>query len=316
MLLGSILISELCAILLNPIMMNIKLYTLLQLLNQTETDDLTGRLNDFKKFTSTLIDFTDNLHTAQIKTEYWKQYLEIQLVKFSFHSSTLAYLIDGTPISVPNSNKTTKYPDIGSIYLIGRALIENYLMFYYLNIQPQTFDEGEFRYLLYELGGLNQRQGYKLSIRVNDPKIIKEKKDIDIIISKIKLNKFFLSLPKQKQNQLLADKPAKMIGWEKLIETSHLDTDFFLTTWKLYSNYSHSEMIGSIQIKEYVTKPTELNTTLNTALTFANMLTCIAIIDLVKLFKSSEIVYNTLPVELTTKIEYYWKAGTGQIKKK
>lgn len=296
--------------------MNIKLLTLLQLLNQTETDDWKGRLNDLKKFISTLIDFTDNLNTAQIKTEYWKQYLEVQLLKFSLHSSSLAYLIEGTPISVPNKDKTVKYQDIGSIYLIGRALIENYLMFYYLNIQPKTFDEGEFRYLLYELGGLNQRQGYKLSIRVNDPKIIKEKKDIELIINKIKINKFFLSLPKQKQNQLLEDKPAKMIGWEKLIESSHLYTDFFLTTWKLYSNYSHSEMIGSIQIREYVNKPLELNATLNTALTFANMLTCIAIIDMVNLFKSSEIVYNTLPVELTTKIEYYWKAGTGQIMEK
>lgn len=293
--------------------MNIRENTLLQLLKQTATNDLKARLSDFNKFTTTLIDFTDNLHTAQIKTEYWKQYLEIQLVKFSLHSSSLSYLIEGTPISIPNSSKTIKYPDLGSIYLIGRALIENYLMFYYLNVQPQTFEEGEFRYLLYELGGLTQRQGYKITKRTNELKKEKEKKQIEFIVDKIKSNKYFLSLPKQKQNHLLETRPSKMIGWEKLIETSHLDTEFFLFTWKLYSNYSHSEMIGSIQIKDYVNKPDELNITLNTALIYSNMLTCIAIMDLVKLFKSSEIVYNTLPMELITKINYYWRAGTGQI---
>jgi hypothetical protein len=277
--------------------------------------DFKIKLKDYKEFVSTLIEFTDNLHTAKVKTEYWKQYFEIQLFKFSLHSSSLAYLLEGTPI-VAKSFKQIKYPDLGSIYLLCRAQIENYLMFYYLNIQPQTFEEGEFKYLLYELSGLTRRQEFDVSIKEQILKKEKERLLIEDIIVKIKNNKYFKELPLSKQNQLLSDRPSRTMGWEKLIECSQLDTEFFLGVWKLYSNYTHSEMIGSIQIKGYVEKPEELDRTLSSTLNQANMLTCIAIKDLVKLFKTSEIIYNTLTDDLRTKIEFWWSFGTGQNRKK
>jgi hypothetical protein len=276
--------------------------------------DFKAKLIDYKEFVSTLIEFTDNLHTAKVKTEYWKQYFEIQLVKFSLHSSSLAYLLEGTPIRMRKN--LIKYPDLGSIYLLCRAQIENYLMFYYLNIQPQSFEEGEFKYLLYELSGLTRRQEFNVGTKEQNAKKEKERLEIEDIIVKIKNNKYFQKLPLDKQNYLISSRPSRIMGWEKLIECSQLDTEFFLGVWKLYSNYSHSEMIGAIQIKGYVEKPEELDRTLSSTLNQANMLTCTAIKDLVTLFKTSEIVFNTLPFDLKTKIDFWWRLGTGQNRKK
>lgn len=296
--------------------MNSQEFTLLQLFKQNETRDFNARLSDYNELVSTLIEFTDNLYTAKVKMEYWKQYFESQLVKFSLHSSSLAYLLEGTPIKMRNNKNPIKYPDLGSIYLLCRAQIENYLMFYYLNIQPQTFEEGEFKYLLYELSGLTHRQGFNVGTEEQIQKKEKERQEIEAILDKIKNNKYFQKLPLDKRNHLLSSRPSKVMGWEKLIECSHLDTGFFLGVWKLYSNYAHSEMIGSIQIKGYAEKPEELNRTLFSTLNQSNMLTCIAIKDLVNNFKTSEIIYNALPIELITKIDFWWRVGTGQSSKK
>jgi len=293
--------------------MNQKEATILKLLNQQKTGDFSARLKDYNDFVSTLIEFTDNLYTAQVKTEYWKRYLEVQLFKFSMHSSTLAFLIEGTPIKMRRNETPIIYPDLGSIFLLVRAQIENYLMFYYLNIQPQTFEEGEFRYLLYELSGLSHRQLFKVITEEQKLKKENERLEIDILIDKIKHNKHFQNLTTQEQSQLLKNRPSRTMGWEKLIESSHLCTEFFGVIWKLYSNYSHSEMIGSIQLKSYITNKDELNRTLFTTLKLTNMLTCIAIKDLVKLFKTSEILYNSLTIELKIKIDFWWRVGTGQI---
>ena len=296
--------------------MNQKEFTLFQIYNQNKTKDFDARLNDYSDFITTLIEFTDNLHTAKVKTEYWKQYLEIQLVKFSLHSSSLLYLMKGTPLKIDKSGKTITYHDISTIYLLVRAQIENYLMFYYLNIQPETFEQGEFRYLLYELSGLSHRQQF--NVGTEDQRLQKEneKNEIEVLIDKIRQNKYFLNLPKQEQIRLLKSRPSRTMGWEKLIESSQLNTEFFLGVWKLYSNYSHSEMIGSIQMKAYIKEPAELRRVLFSTLQHTNMLTCVAIKDLVKLFKTSEIVFNTLPIDLKTKIEFWYQIALGQNEKK
>jgi hypothetical protein len=268
-------------------------------------------LKDFHEFIDTLVSLTANLHTAHVTFEFWKRYLEVQLVKFSMHSASLAYLLKGTPIKDIETNKEFKYPDLGSIFLLRRAQIENYLMFYYLNIQPSTNEEGIFRYLLYELSGLSHRQ----TIPAIQPDTIQkkenERKEIENIIKEIKKNKIYQALPLKNQNQLLKTRPARIMGWEKLIQSSGLNTEQFLTSWKLCSNYSHSEMIGSIQIESSIKNPDELKWVLFLALEQSIITTCILIKDMTKLFKSTEITYNALPVSLTTKIDMWCKVGTG-----
>ena len=160
--------------------------------------------------------------------EDWKKYLEVQSVKFTMHSYSLAHLCKGTSIKNVGTNEEIKYPDLGSIFLLRRAQIENYLMFYYLNIQPQTKDEGELRYYLYELSGFSHRQQYDAINPESIKKKEAEKKEIELLKERIKNNSAFQNLPLQKQNHLLENVPSKLIGWEKLIESSHLKTELFL----------------------------------------------------------------------------------------
>lgn len=294
--------------------MNKEQIILLQHLEHSKNKNCEIRLREFEEFISILISLTDDLHTDKVETEHWRAHLETHLMKFSMHSASLVHLMKGTPLTDNNSGKQFIYPDLGSIHLIMRAQIENYLMFYYLNVQPKSSEEGELRYYLYELSGLSHRQQYDAKQSEHIKKKEDERELIIKIIELIKSNKFFNSLPLQKQNHLLETKPPRIMGWEKLIGSSNLDTDLFLGKWKLYSNYAHSEMIGSIQLKAYVNKPEELQRTIFHNIEQAIIPTCIIIKDLTSIFKTTEAKYNSYSLETRTKIDFWWRAGTGRLR--
>jgi hypothetical protein len=87
-------------------------------------------------------------------------------------------------------------------------------------------------------------------------------------------------------------------------------------TWRLYSNYAHSEFIGADQLKAYTKDHNELLKTLFLSVEQATIPLCILIKDLVRLFKINEIKYNTLSSELIHKIDFWDKFGRGKLKDK
>lgn len=298
------------------IQLNAKDQVLLDLLLKSESKDFASRFKEFQQFIETLILLTDKLNDANVQAEYWKQHLEILAAKFTLHSSSLGLLMKGTPIKNISSGTPLLYPDIGSIFLLSRAHLECYLMFYYLNVQPKTFEEGELRYLLYEVSGLAHRQKNEAVMPEHVAKKSKEKKALDDMIVKIKQNTFFQGLPLPKQNDLLQKKQAKIMGWEQLIISSHLETEYVLGLWRLQSNYAHSEMVSAIQMKGYAYSRKETDEMLFFILERSITLVAVMIKDLVKLFKTTEITYIALPFPLTTKINFWADLGTGVAKKK
>lgn len=281
----------------------------LEIMLRTERRDLEYSVSEFREVTEILVDFTDLLHTAKVKLDYWQQDLEIQLLKYGMHSYTYLNLLKGTQVKGRTQVREINYPDIGSIYLVKRALIENYLMFYYLNIQSDLKDESIFRYDLYKMSGLAQRQMYDVKNSEFAPKIAQELEQLEKLKAKIRGNSFFKSLKTEKQNYILNNCPAKIISWTQLIKDSHLKSHYFLNMWRLYSNYAHTEMIGAMQIKEYIKNPDQINPMLFNTTIVSLSLTSILIKDLVKMFKSIEISYNGLPEAITIKIDFWEKFG-------
>lgn len=292
--------------------MTIKDYALLNYSQQIGNQDINEMVNDLNLFIDIHVKITESLHTAKVNFEYWKEYLEIHAFKFSLQSSTISSLFLGTILKDRHSKKPLIYPDLNSIYLLMRAQMESYLMFYYLNVQPLTNEEGEFKYLLYNLSGLNQRQSYFSTTKEHINQLQLEKIDIDSILKKIQSNIYFLSLSSKEKKFILKTKPAKIMTWAELIKRSHLNTTLFLPRWKLYSNYAHSEMISSIQIKHMIRNREELNQVINHTIEMAYLPICIFIKDLTKLFNTAEIVYNTFPSIITSKIDLISKLGTSE----
>jgi hypothetical protein len=263
-------------------------------------------LKDFHSFIDILTSLTDSLYTKEIQVAGWKKYLEVLSVKLALNSSSLALLFEATPLR----GRGIKFHDLPAIYLLRRAQIENYLMFFYLNIQPQSDTEGEFKFYLFEASGLNARQKYD----VKQPEsILKKQKELERLgeyVTKIRQNLFFQSLNLQKQNQLLSTLPAKTVGWEKLIESSPLKTGLFLDIWRLYSNHAHSEMIGLSQLKGYIKNPDSLSTSLRTTLVQSIWPLCVMIVDLARMDPYLQRELENQETHMVEKISYWYHVAT------
>ncbi|MFI5139194.1 MAG: hypothetical protein ACHQIM_15330 [Sphingobacteriales bacterium] len=275
----------------------------IQILLQSESKNLAGTMQDLNDLVGILVSINEELKIRKAIIKPWQKYLEIQSIKFIFHTSSLFHLLKGTPLN-PDGRLVH---DIGSIFLLRRAQIENYLMFYYLNIQPKSDNEALLRILFFDLGGLAHRQGFTATTKDNINKKNKELSEIDYLLTEIKKNAFFQTLHIQKQNDLLERKPPRIIGWEKLIESSHLKTENTIQLWKYYSNYAHSEMIGIIQIEDYIRNPEHLKETVYYTAEQTLIITCVILQDFLSTFPELQELQSTLPQLLKSKIDFWNK---------
>lgn len=250
-----------------------------------------------------IVTLTENLFDKKIELIFWKENIEILLVKYSFHSFSLTQLLNGTIVS-NSANVKRNFHDLPTIRLIIRALIENYLTIYYLIFEPKDNDIGEFRYYQYQLSGLYSRQN---SDAFDDEHIKKketERKEIESLLDLIKNNRYFNTLEIKEQKSLLKRNNARNnFTWERMIEISDLKKEMIFPLWKLFSNTAHSELIGSIQFKEYIKSDTKLlNEELRHNLTLLLMLNSTLILNIKKhipkangIFKENQ---NTINVEI------------------
>jgi len=290
--------------------MNLNDYTTLKLSSQYLKRDFNAQLRDFRLVVRTLIEMTDHLHNAKTPIIFWRKHMEANLVKLSMHSSTLADILPGTTFYNPVSKTEIKYPDLPSIFLLVRAIIENYLTFYYLNVQPEN-ERAEFRFYLYEFAGLSSRQKFETTFPGVGEELAKElqaKKDyeakqIQDLLSKIRANSYFSNLKKERQDDLIKNKKAKELSWTDLIQNSTLNSSIFLNLWRLFSNHAHSEMLSSIQLKGYVENKEKLREAQFTSIVPPLMLNALAIKDLTRMYPIMKIVYNALPTTTTTIID-------------
>lgn len=274
-------------------------------MEQSKAQDLNVAIADLDDCLAVLFRINGEMAQRKIEIKPWQRYLEVQSIKFIFHTSSLVQLLRGTLLK--SENKLVF--DVGSIFLLRRAQVENYLMFYYLNIQPQADDEGELRKLFLDLGGLVHRQGYNATADEHVQQKQKEADEIDGLVKKIEANSCFQRLPLQKRNDLLKRMPPRILGWEQMITSSHLKTTETIQLWKYYSNYAHSEMISIIQVAEFLQNPAELDVTVYITAEQTLITTSILLEDFFATFPELADIKVSLPLLFKTKIEFWNRVG-------
>lgn len=134
-----------------------------QLIRESFKTDLKTATQDLQHAVDLLSDLFFHMGDAKIELEDWQELFEAQLVRYIYLSGTMIKLTSGTPIKNFKKPDEISNFDINSLYIIARAQIENYLMFNYSQINIASNDEGEFKYYLYVLSGLTQRQQYYIA---------------------------------------------------------------------------------------------------------------------------------------------------------
>ena len=166
------------------------------------------------------------------------------------------------------------------------------------------------------MSGLNSRQKFN----VNDIKFERqsqnEKNEILELEKLISNNSYFKTLEVKIQNNILKNKSAREFGWEKMIDSSDLKSIFFKPMWKLFSNTAHSELIGAIQLKKFVTSDREnLHDELCSNIFYATILNASLISNIKENFLNTERIFNSLSDEFSSQIEMWSNISRNENKK-
>jgi hypothetical protein len=280
------------------------------LLNLTKfifNSDLKELHKRFDETNKLIVSLTDSLYDEKVKLEFWKENIEILLVKYSFHTFTLSKILNGTEVS-NLENIHTKFRDLPTIRILIRALIENYLTIYYLTFEPENNSIGEFRYYLYKMSGLNSRQKSEVISEEHIKQKENEKIEIENLIALISNNSYFKSLKINEQKEILRKKRARNLTWEKMIEISDLVSERVLPIWKLFSNTAHSELLGSIQFKGYINaNKNVLDDEICNDIMLVLMLNSVLILNIKNNIPKTNIAFEKISNELKVELNFWNK---------
>jgi len=287
-----------------------KIETLLKEANSLNISDLSKSLEVILKAHTSII---QTIYDSQPKLDIGEVYIETLTIKLLYASKSILGLSRGTDISGIDTDKKVQIIDISSIYILTRAVLENFLTLEYLFFNKLSREEQIFRYNLWRISGFMSRQNYNDNLQPHlIKKLEREKKEIQTLKNNLKNSPFYSSLNKQHIWKLTSYGLPRIISWDNLIKQSRLKSTLFTKLYKLYSNYAHSEFISAIQLNEnsqHKTNKFNEETTI-TSLSNLRMINCVSISLLKDKFQCTKKTYENLNEELRFTIEFWDKFST------
>lgn len=271
--------------------------------NMGQLDENKTHLVDLIQLNNELI---ESLANAKIQVPEWKSYLSSLINKIIITSFSTVELTKGKDINDSKNEYSAHIIDYSSIFILTRAIIENYLTLNYIYFNSLPEDEKHFRFLLWEVSGLVSRQQYEPKNKQFKAQRVKEKRIIDDIKRDIKLLPEFKRLRQAHIKKLEQYGLPRIESWHKLLEVSDLN-NIFASSYSLFSSYAHSEFISILQLKK-----TSLNSNnkivqdhVTLCIMIIKVVNCLVIKHLMVNFKTAEIIYNTKSENLKSSIEMW-----------
>lgn len=287
-----------------------KIEALLKEANSLNISDLSKSLEEILKAHTSII---QSIYDSQPTLDIGEVYIETLTIKLLFASKSTLGLSRGINISGIDADNKVQIIDISSIFILTRAVLENFLTLEYLFFNKLTREEQTFRYNLWRISGFMSRQNNDENLQPHlKEKLEREKKEIQTLRNTLKNSPFYSSLNKQHIWKLTGYGLPRVISWDNLIKQSRLKSTLFTKLYKLYSNYAHSEFISAIQLNE--NKPQKTNKfneeTTITSLNNLRIINCVSISLLKDKFQCTKEAYESLSEELRFTIEFWNKFGT------
>jgi hypothetical protein len=278
------------------------------LLKEANSMDLSSLQSSLDVILKGHAEILQSIYEMKPKLEEGEVYIETLVMKMIFASKSILDLTKGSDFRTLKGDIKLEIVDTPSIYILTRSVIESFLTLEYLFFNDLVLEERLFRYNLWRVSGFMSRQNHNGDLeRKNLEKLEKEKTLIAELKMKIQQSQYFSSLEKQQTWKLDKYGLPRLMSWLDLLKESRLKSRFFENTYKLYSNYAHSEYISMIQINESsLNKHNSYNiSTSETSLNNLRMLNCLTILLLKDRFDCTSDAYYKLSEELRFTIEFW-----------
>lgn len=219
-----------------------------------------------------------SIYSARVKSGLTEcmSYSNLLIDKFATHSMSFFHLSQGiVERRNDNSIKRSMAYDLFSVNALFRVLIETYVAFNWIYVNPKTFEEKEFRFLLWKLDGLFEKRKFEYTddIKKEAADILKkDEEDKKSAIEQLLKNGFYKLLTKQEIDKVFDSTKNKAIwkyelkeGYQlrqlKIIEVIQMicRTDSFLNMYRYSSLYTHSNFVSVDKFREVRGKPVSDN---------------------------------------------------------
>lgn len=268
--------------------------------------------DSLKALIEVLSDLVESLAEAKVKTVSWKFHSQTLVNKLIFTSYSIIRLSEGYTVgSFKNKDLKIDIRDYQALFILTRALIENYVMLCYIYNNNLPEEEKLFRFKLWQVSGLISRQGFNS----RDEKYLRKKEEekilIDKIMKEIKEMEEYVNLDRSKLNKLSKYGLPRLESWQNLISKSNLGKGFIGNCYSLFSNYAHSEYLSIIQVAQSsMNSRNKSNLShIQLCLTVVRAMTSMTIHYYATNFKEAELVYNTFPNSIRTAVEIARRIG-------
>ncbi len=262
-----------------------------------------------------LLDTLTEVYTERKKTNSsdWLKYSNLLIDKFAIHSRTFFHLSKGI-VEHKKSGEEVKMRgyDLFTVHTTFRAILETYITFNHIYVEPFSEEERQLKFLLWKLDGLYQRQKFEVYSTDFDGAqdiLKKHQTDIESLINKIQKHPF-LEVIKKGQESKIFNPLKKKSNWRftfrhnnlKLLKIIELvehccKQRAFINIYKYASIHSHSNYPAIEDFRQ--TRGIPISKEKTDSLTrLAIYLTCLMIYDIASIDSNAKNKLNTLPLPL------------------
>jgi len=241
----------------------------------------------------------------------WLNYSNLLIDKFAIHSSSFFHLSSGIierKSSTPDV-KVTGY-DLFTVNSVFRVMMETYITFNHIFIEPKTEEEKLFRYYLWKIDGLFEKKKFKIdyeSMPILKSVQEKDKLELSDMLELVKKNLFYNSLEVSEVGKIYDVEKRKSL-WKFVINENNkvrplkiielveqvCKTDAFINAYKYASVHTHSGFISIEHFEKTRSKPISEEYT-DPLTRLAIYLTALIIEDICKIDENAKTQFLSLP---------------------
>jgi len=297
--------------------LEIDLKTFIKLKELYLIDSVPATFESLELITKASTELIQSIYDSKPKLGEGEVFIETLSIKILLATKSIIELGKGTKVSALTKDSNVRLLDFPSINIITRSIIEAFLTLEYLFFNDLEVEERNFRFYIWQISGYKARQGFfnergELKENINEKlkTELSEIKRLKIIIEK---SPYYINIDKHSLHKLDTYGLPRLVSWLKLLKQSILKTSIFEISYKLYSNYAHSEFISLIQMngKDTLNKGSKENDkSILNSLRVVKMINCIAIVGLKNKFEFASKVFEQYDKETKTTILFWNEFGT------
>jgi len=250
-----------------------------------------------------LLKLMNSLHEKNIKVDSWKIWCEPTIYKLCYHSCSLIKIYYGTNLPYKHEGKDILIFDEPSMLILFRAILENYLTYFYMFGSNDSEEIKYFRNLVWRYSGIVQRTEFEINTKEAKEKQKKEVEFLNSLKEELLKSELFNRYDKKAQGIILKGrKPRLFKSWPDLIKESKLNTLLFRNLYGYKSNYSHTEFISVLQVHQGGYGHKANNVKSHHLLLLLHGIICKTILELKSFFPTIESEYDSIEPMLQDEI--------------